>query len=117
MKNLLLIAFLLFSVNCFAADVTPDQIAEAEQARVMSKKIGLDKATPEKMVEMALSMGDAKGDMTAAEREAMKCVIEKTMYIQFKAPIEEFAKFLTDEAHEEQLMQKFSKECGFNAPE
>ena len=119
MKNTLTtLTFLALTIPAMLhANVTPEQISEAEQARQAGKMIGLDKMTPEQFMEIATAMGGEapqENDLSPEEKAVQACMMTKQLDIQFRAPIEEYARYLSDNEYQEATDQSIEKDCGFN---
>lgn len=94
--------------------VTPKNIAKAEKMRSTSIKLGLDKIKPSQLVQMASNTSSKNREISAAEKQSLECVVKKAQDMQFKSPIEEYARYLADKDFAEKIDADANDLCGLN---
>jgi len=87
---------LLYSTAQAEYQVTQADIEQATKTRAMGMQIGLDKLSPEQWMTMATSMTADQIALTDDEKQAMACIAEQEIIIQYQAPIEVYARYLAD---------------------
>ena len=87
---------------------TEEQIKQAEMFRKAATQMGMDKMSPEQLIDVSMGMAkslgsEVKRQLTEKEKKALVCYMEKILEIQFEYPIEEYVRFLNDEEYENKL--------------
>lgn len=110
----------LVTSQAYSFELTQDHIRQAEMARDMGLKMGLNKATPEQMVEAAIDMA-AGGEtevraLTRKEKKAMTCMMARVLDMQFESDIKEYARFMSDDTYRVEINSRWAKKCGVHSP-
>lgn len=116
---LLFLTMMLSTPVASSFEPTEEQIKQAEMFRKAATQMGMDKMSPEQLIDVSMGMTKSLGSKvkrqpTEKEKKALVCYMKKILEIQFEYPIEEYVRFLNDEEYENKLNQKFTKKCGLD---
>ena len=111
---------LCFTHQSFAFKATPEQISEAKHIRAMGQKMGLDKITVERAMEMSSGLQQALGltgdhaAITAEQKQAVNCYLEEMARIHYEGDISVFARFLNDQEFQQHTERTLYISCGLD---
>lgn len=110
----------LIPATALSFELTQNHIQQAEETRDMAIKMGLNKATPEQMVDTAIEMAThsetSPRELTKAEKKAMTCMMKEVLNMQFKSNIKDYARFLNDEAYRVEINKQWEEKCNVHYP-
>ena len=104
----------LFPCLSHAFEPTPQQIQEAEQFRqlyppLLNSLMGAIQTSPES--EVKTQMGNLSTNYTAEQMEDLKCFTEGHLNFVKNEPIENLARFLSDNTFSKEIFSRIANEC------
>lgn len=110
----------LIPATALSFELTQNHIQQAEMTRTTAISMGLNKATPEQMVDTAIEMATysetTPRELTKAEKKAMTCMMAKVLDMQFESDIKEYARFLNDETFRVEINKRWEEKCKVHYP-
>jgi putative ubiquitin-RnfH superfamily antitoxin RatB of RatAB toxin-antitoxin module len=111
----IIMVFLLVSqASATEYQVTPEDIAKAEQVRNIGIKFGLNKPMGDKIFDAlkAANGGKLNKELTIKEKTALLCTYKKSQEIEYESKIEIYARYLADPEFARTINAAIDDECG-----